>query len=65
MRVTCKTCEAELEIEATDLRINPPDPPYAGFDTYSYQCPCCLHVHGLKRDQLTEELRAEIDFLRG
>lgn len=64
MRVTCKKCEAELEIEAMDLTINPPDPPYAGFDTYTYKCPCCFRINGLYRVQLTEEIRKEIDFLR-
>ena len=59
MRVTCKTCKAELEIQARDLkkyhcygRVNP--------IAYYYKCPCCRHKNYLSCNDLTEELLSDL-----
>ena len=44
MRVTCKTCKAELEIQAGDLKKIPGDRPFDP-TTYSYKCPCCRRTN--------------------
>lgn len=55
MRVTCKTCEAELEIQAGDLKKEPIDRPI-GPTVYSYKCPCCHRTNYLGYSSLTEEI---------
>ena len=59
MRVTCKTCGAELEIQAGDLKRLPEVPFYP--TTYSYKCPCCLRTNYLGYSDLTEEIRFELN----
>ena len=60
MRVTCKTCKAELEIQAGDLKKNPGEQPFYP-TTYSYKCPCCLRTNYLGYSDLTEEIRFELN----
>lgn len=55
MRVTCNKCEAELEIEAKDLKeeyVN------RAFDpmVYRYKCPCCYRTNYLGYNDLPEEI---------
>lgn len=55
MRVTCKKCEAELEIEASDLKEElgdrPTDP-----TVYRYKCPCCSRYQYIGYSNLSEEI---------
>ncbi len=48
MLVTCKTCEAELEINPKDL--SPIDP-----ITYFYKCPCCNEANQLSYNDMTPQ----------
>ncbi len=56
MRVTCKTCNAKLDITARDLKRKPSDGPFDS-TTYSYKCPCCKHRNSLAYNDLSEEIR--------
>ena len=55
MRVTCKTCQAELEITASDLKEEPGDGPFYP-TVYSYKCPCCRRINYLGYNDLSEEI---------
>lgn len=55
MRVICKTCKAELEITAGDLKEQPIDRP-TDPTTYSYKCPCCKRTNYLGYNDLTKEI---------
>lgn len=55
MRVTCKKCDAELEIEARDIKEEPGDRPFDP-TVYSYKCPCCSRTQYLDHNDLTEEI---------
>ena len=58
MRVTCKKCDAVLEIESTDLTQVPVS---RGFDKeYLYTCPCCKKEQHLFPHQLSKELLFEM-----
>ena len=59
MRVTCKNCEAELEIKARDLKECPYNEP--GTKIYFYQCPCCRRTNYLNYNDLTEEFRFDLN----
>lgn len=54
MQVTCKTCEAELEIEAGDVK-KCLDDQFAP-TPYFYRCPCCGSKEYLGDEDLTEEI---------
>ena len=58
MRVTCKTCGAELEIQAGDLKksSNRFEP-----TTYYYTCPCCRRTNYLRYSDLSEEIRFDLN----
>lgn len=60
MRVTCKTCEAELEITAGDLKESPGD---RTFDptTYYYKCPCCRRTNYLGYNDLSAEIHFDLN----
>jgi len=60
MRVNCKTCEAELEIQAGDLKELPGDRPFDP-TTYSYRCPCCRRTNYLGYSDLSEEIRFDLN----
>ncbi len=60
MRVTCKTCGAELEIQAGDLKRIPEDRPFDP-TTYSYKCPCCRRTNYMRYEDLTEEIRFDLN----
>lgn len=60
MRVICKTCEAELEIQAGDLKENPGARPFDP-TTYSYKCPCCRRTNYLGCNDLTEEIYFDLN----
>lgn len=60
MRVICKTCEAELEITAGDLKEQPGDGPIYP-TTYSYKCPCCKRTNYLGYNDLTEEIQFDLN----
>ena len=60
MRVTCKRCDAELEIQAEDLRKNFLDRPFNRL-TYYYICPCCLRTNYLGYSDLTQEIRLDLN----
>lgn len=59
MRVTCKTCKAELEITAGDLKEEPRD---RSIDptVYSYKCPCCKRRNYIGYSDLSEEIRFDM-----
>ena len=59
MRVICKTCEAELEIQADDSKESPGDGPIYP-TTYSYICPCCRRENILGYNDLSEEIRFDL-----
>lgn len=56
MRVICKTCEAELEITAGDLKKEPGDRP----TVYSYKCPCCRRKNYIGYIDLSKEIRFDM-----
>lgn len=60
MRVTCKKCEAELEIQAGDIK---KIPGWGLFDrtTYYYECPCCLRKNVLDSTDLTKKIRSDLN----
>ena len=60
MRVTCKTCEAELEIQAGDLKKQPNDSPF-GSPVYFYKCPCCRRTNYIGYSNLSEEIRFDLN----
>ena len=60
MRVTCKTCKAELEIQAGDLKKNPGEQPFYP-TTYSYKCPCCRRTNYLGYSDLSEEILFDLN----
>ena len=59
MRVTCKKCEAELEIEAGDLKEEHRDSLEYPI-VFSYKCPCCQRTQYLGWEQLSEEISFDI-----
>lgn len=54
MLVTCKTCEAELEINPKDLTKDSSDSPMDSI-TYFYECPCCYEANRLSYNDLTPQ----------
>ncbi len=54
MRVTCATCEAELEITVADLN---PVSIFFEITNFYYVCPCCRHKNCLNYKDLPEEIR--------
>lgn len=60
MRVTCKKCDAELEIEAKDLKEEVGDRPFDS-ESYSYKCPCCSRTQYLNYNDLTEEILFDLN----
>ena len=60
MRVTCKTCEAELEITTGDLKEEPGDRPFDP-TSYYYKCPCCRRTNYVDYSDLTEEILFELE----
>lgn len=56
MRVTCKKCEAELEIEAKDLKEESYDDSPIDPTVYRYKCPCCSRSNVLYYNDLSEEI---------
>lgn len=56
MRVICKVCESELEVDTGDLKYIPGEVP-GDSDLYTYQCPCCSYTNYLKPKEVTEEMR--------
>ena len=58
MWVTCRICEAELEIQAGDLKksSNRFEP-----TTYYYTCPCCRRTNYLRYSDLSEEIRFDLN----
>lgn len=58
MRVTCKKCKAELEIQAADLNKYRRDHQVS---TYYYKCPCCGSITNYMRHKdLSEEIYNDI-----
>ena len=55
MRVICQKCEAELEIEARDLKKEPCDRPIDP-SVFSYKCPCCHRTQYIDWGDLSEEM---------
>ena len=51
MQVTCKKCEAVLEIEAKDLVGNSQDD-----EIYTYKCPCCQRTQYIQTKNMSEEV---------
>ena len=56
MRVICKKCEAELEIEAKDLKEEESVDSSTDPTVYSYKCPCCFRTQYLGYSDLSEEI---------
>ena len=57
MEVTCRNCEAVLEVQNTDLKYLADtihDKTY-----YKYTCPCCNRINFLTRKEMTKEILAE------
>ena len=46
MRVTCKICGAELEIQFKDIKMLPPDTPQES-GRYLYKCRWCKNINSL------------------
>jgi len=59
MRVVCKKCDAELEIEAKDLKEEPGDR-LTDPTVYSYKCPCCFRTQYVGYNDLPEEIFFEM-----
>lgn len=59
MRVTCKICGAELEIQAGDLK-KESDEITNDLTIYSYECPCCRNRNYLGNIDLSEEIRLDL-----
>ena len=55
MKVICRTCGAELEIQAEDIIVEEGFGYYPTY--YYYRCPCCLHKDIIDYKDLTEEIR--------
>ena len=60
MWVTCKKCEAELEIQAEDLKPLSTSP-FANNTTYYYICPCCLRRNYINYSDLSEDIRFDLN----
>lgn len=60
MRVTCKRCEAKLEIEAKDLKVMPIDRP-TDPRMYHYKCPCCSRENYIGYSNLSEAIRFDLN----
>ena len=56
-QVTCRKCEAILEIEAKDLTLY--DKPYKS--SYYFTCPCCSRAQLIYRDDLSEDIIFDLD----
>ena len=61
MRVVCENCDAELEINAKDLKKEPDDD--EGYGSYYYTCPCCHSIQYLRPNYITQEIRLEFSKL--
>lgn len=55
MLVTCKKCDAELEITAGDIMQYPGDRPFDSPE-YCYKCPCCGRTNYLDLKDLSDEI---------
>lgn len=62
MRVICKKCEAELEINASDLK-KEPDDNEGGIGAYYYTCPCCHSTQYRLFNEVSAQLRTEFSRL--
>ena len=60
MQVTCKNCDAELEIEARDIKEESGDRPFAS-PSYSYKCPYCSRTQYLSYYELSEEILFDLN----
>lgn len=60
MRVICKNCNAELEIEARDIKELSDD----DYTSYSYKCPCCSQIQYLSYCELSEEIRFNLKTIK-
>ena len=63
MELTCKKCEAVLEVEESDLI-----PIWVGGNfredvdhEIGYECPVCANINSVSRDLLYERVRTEIE----
>ena len=54
MRVSCTKCNAELEIDAGDLKKEPDDE--YGFGSYYYTCPCCNSTQYRRPNEVTPQI---------
>ena len=57
MRVFCTKCNAELEIDAGDLKKEPDDE--YGFGSYYYNCPCCHSTQYRRPNEISQQIRDE------
>lgn len=57
MRVFCTKCDAELEIDAGDLKKEPSD--NFGEGAYYFTCPCCESTQYRVSNCITEKIRYE------
>ena len=57
MRVFCGKCDAELEIDAKDLKKEPDDD--YGFGSYYYTCPCCHSTQYRRPNEISRQVREE------
>ena len=55
MRVTCKVCEAELEIDGFDLK-NTDESKEFWNSTYFFICPCCRKKNRIKFSDLSHDV---------
>ena len=61
MRVICRTCEAELEIQAGDLRISIANADPFKPRIFYYNCPCCGRTNYLRYSDLSEKIRFDLN----
>ena len=57
MRIFCSKCNAELEIDAVDLKKEPDDD--NGLGSYYYTCLCCHSTQYLRPNEVTPQIRDE------
>ena len=61
MQVVCEKCEAELEINAGDLKKEPDD--NSGLGAYYYTCPCCNSTQYRLFNEVAPQIRVEFSKL--
>lgn len=57
MQVFCTKCNAELEIDAKDLKKEPDDD--YGYGSYYYTCPCCHSTQYLRPNEIIPQIHDE------